>query len=185
MESLRAVDVTLSCRECGETVSRVLNLPANVSPPSHFTCAKCTAGKSALDGLSDTQIVASPLSRRTEQRKGARQRIVDSRPTAQPNPIRERIRQMLRTDRHGPNSLGGMTTVERADYYERLYGKWITKIEASGWRCVFCRCPLTDATVTCYRQIPGSRDPKDWEPACRSCAGRQSAKRIAPTKKAA
>lgn len=71
---MSAVNVNPKCRSCGAVTRRILNLPQGVSLPAEFTCARCTAGKSALDGLSEQQIAERKIGA-NDRRRAARNAV--------------------------------------------------------------------------------------------------------------
>ena len=194
----RLVKAKLTCRSCGVVVERTLSLLAGAEPPQYFECAKCTGNRSMFDGLSLDEIL--DLAARNwvaryaliAELSGYEEYATRRHPMLGHGAEFEyrngyEIYKAARTRR--ASKRWREQNPVRAREYKKHYRsgfrvrEWFEKVEREfDWRCAFCGCELSPETVRCFRPVPlkegGPADLDNSTPACRSCLGRESAKRL-------
>lgn len=184
----------LLCRDCGDRIELVLNLPAGVPPKTkNFQCRRCAGSKSMLDVENADALIAvnriaqsagwyrypsyveyvngrfAWLDRYAPYRRD-RKRKVAAR-SRQRHPERDRARRWRRTS-------GGLFTPE----------EWEAKLDRIGWTCSVCERLLTPETARCGHVIPktnGGSDALDNRiPLCQTCQCRQASRLPRPSRRA-
>jgi hypothetical protein len=170
------VKTTLTCRDCRQTVERVLNLEPGVSASSaSYQCSGCAEGKSMLDGqdrehvIKNTKLARSALWRK----EGGYLEYRYTRKTANSQRWRRQnadwVKLYALLHRAG---FRGDPPFTLEDWYRRVETQF-------SWQCTGCGTPLTRETVVCNWTAPlsdgASLALENCVPVCRKCSNRHAA----------